>query len=724
MSRLACLIALSLVILHPIVSSAAEPSPPPTTAPIDRRALVARHDVVVRKLDPFSPLTVGNGEFAFTADVTGLQTFPAAYEKGIRLGTQAQWAWHTSPATQPVDRSGATKMIDTHGRPVPYTPIQKTPAGEYFRANPHRYDLGQIGLRLTRSDGSAATADDLKNIDQRLDLWSGTITSKFEFDGQPVTVTTVADPDPARAMVAASIRSPLIKAGRLAVELRFAYPNAAWGGSPADYALPDKHRSELSPREGGGGWTVQRTLDNTRYAATVEASAGAKLTQSGPHHFALAAGGDGGGEHLAFVCAFSPDAPRTSLPSVEPTLDAAARHWQQFWTRGAAIDFSGSTDPRAAELERRVVLSQYVMAVNSAGSMPPQETGLTQNSWFGKFHLEMHWAHAAHFALWNRIDLLERSLPWYAKILPSARERAKAQGYTGARWPKMTDPAGDDSPSGIGTFICWQQPHPIYFAELARRQHDDRATLEKYAEVVDATAEFMASFMWWDEQARRYVLGPPVVPVQEVFEATSTFNPSFELAYWAWGIETAQAWRERLGRPRNEKWDHVLKHWPKLPTTADGQLYLSAESHPNQYVTERELTDHPCMLGVYGVIPPSPARVDRETMLRTLRKVQQAWKWDDVWSWDYPFAATTAARLGDPELAVDLLLMKGAMNNVLPNGHFYQRENLPLYLPGNGQLLSAVAMMAGGWDGAPTGATPGFPKNGWTVRAEGFRPMP
>ena len=84
----------------------------------------------------------------------------------------------------------------------------------------------------------------------------------------------------------------------------------------------------------------------------------------------------------------------------------------------------------------------------------------------------------------------------------------------------------------------------------------------------------------------------------------------------------------------------------------------------------------------------------------------------------------SAARVGEPELAVDVLLMKGGMNKALPNGHYYQRANLPLYLPGNGNLLSAVALMAGGWDGAPPGSAPGFPKQGWTVRAEGFRTMP
>ena len=73
------------------------------------------------------------------------------------------------------------------------------------------------------------------------------------------------------------------------------------------------------------------------------------------------------------------------------------------------------------------MLSQYLTAIQCAGSMPPQETGLTVNSWYGKFHLEMHWWHAAYFALWNRTPLLEKSLGWYDGILPAARSGSLAR---------------------------------------------------------------------------------------------------------------------------------------------------------------------------------------------------------------------------------------------------------------------------------------------------------
>ena len=59
---------------------------------IDRAALVRRHNPQVRSFDPRGCLSVGNGEFAFTADATGLQTFPELYDV-IPLCTQSQWGW-------------------------------------------------------------------------------------------------------------------------------------------------------------------------------------------------------------------------------------------------------------------------------------------------------------------------------------------------------------------------------------------------------------------------------------------------------------------------------------------------------------------------------------------------------------------------------------------------------------------------------------------------------
>ena len=98
-----------------------------------------------------------------------------------------------------------------------------------------------------------------------------------------------------------------------------------------------------------------------------------------------------------------------------------------------------------------------------------------------------------------------------------------------------------------------------------------------------------------------------------------------------------------------------------------------------------------------------------------------------------------ANRLGRPEVALEILLRDGPNNRYLPNGHCPQRSDeaavkdpsptarkreIAFYLPANGALLSAVALMVAGWDGSAA-KYPGFPKDGsWTIRAEGLRPLP
>ncbi|MCZ8513733.1 glycoside hydrolase family 65 [Paenibacillus filicis] len=682
---------------------------------IDRKALVTRHNPVTRGILPLSPLSVGNGEFAFTADFTGLQTFPDEYE--APLGTQSQWGWHSSGgrslwSLRDVRMQYGRPEIGAEGYPLQAEDREEP--YHWLRQNPHRLQLGQIGFVLRSAEGELLSSQEMTGAEQVLDLWTGVLTSRFEAAGVPVTVRTACHPS--LDQLAVDVESALIPDGRLDISIRFPAPGVTsrswdrttglnWGGA-------DSHHTQAAVTAANRA-IVKRSMDEDGYEVHLHWTQGA-LKRTGMHELLLECGGPS--RHFAFVARFTPPGEEPAAVSAQETFGESERHWEQFWRSGAAVELSESRDPRAAELERRIVLSQFLLAIHSAGSLPPQETGLLYNSWFGKPHLEMHYWHAYHFPLWGRTSLLKRSMGWYRQILPVAQTLARSQGYEGARWPKMVGPAGDQSPSSVAPLLIWQQPHPIELAELLYLSEPTEETLRGFADIVWESADFMASFAAWDEERKRYVLGPPVIPAQENHKGITTWNPTYELEYWRHSLETARRWAARLGRPENPKWSEVIGSLSPLPV-ANG-VYLAHENAPDTFTVKNH--DHPSMLGALGMLPGK--LVDPEAMRRTLAKVRECWRWDSAWGWDFPMAAMTAARLGDGAAAVDLLLMDVQKNTYLPNGHNYQNGRLMAYLPGNGGLLIAVALMAAGWQGGPDDPAPGFPKDGsWTVRSEGLK---
>ena len=523
---------------------------------IDRHAVVSRHDPVIREVEPFGCLSVGNGEFTFTVDVTGLQTFDSYYYKhGIPLETKAHWAWHCFPNPANYTTQDALDPWDSaHGRSVAYaTGMRNRDAHDWLRANPHRFPLAKLSFQLTRGDGEIIKPDEVKKIHQQLNLWTGLIGSRFEIGGKPVQVQTVCHPT--RDLVAVRVESPLIASGRLKVVLHFPYVHDGQikNGPHIIWNQPGAHMTRIL-RQTSNRTDFQRTLDDTIYYTSIAWSQACALDNTGKHQYVLR-GDEIGSMELA--CQFSPATITDVLPDFDETAAASRRQWEAFWSCGAMIDFGECNDPRAKELERRTVLSLYLTRLQFAGSVPPEETGLTCNSWHGKHNTEMVVMHLAHFALWNRIDLLEKGLDWYLLILPAARQRAKEQGFSGARWPKMTGLEGDESP-GEQAVMVWQQPHPIYLAELCYRANPNQRTLDKYKDMVLETAQYMADFAVWNEARKQYVLGPPLWAAHEVYaDRGNNQNPTFELAYWSWGLQMGQIWCGRLDMRRNTQWDYV-----------------------------------------------------------------------------------------------------------------------------------------------------------------------
>ena len=678
-----------------------------SSSAIDREALVDRNNPHITAIDTLASLSVGNGEFAVTVDVTGLQSFPELYSKGVPLGTQSQWGWHSFPNPDSLRFEETLKDYDFgRGRMEPYAVQFKEKgrahdAADWYRVNPHRLHLGALGF-------AGLKPEQISDIDQTLDMWKGEIRSDFKVDGTPVSVRTYVHPE--SDMVAAAIKSEK----RLPVSLRLPYPTGGHCDDACDWEADSLHLTEIISSDATHA-TLRHTLDSTTYYVTLAWTGAEAPVMTGRNVATITPTAD----EWTISATFTPAPDERQQPSLAETRDASASYWHDFWTKGAAVDFSHCTDPRAAELERRVVLSQYLLAIQCAGSTPPQETGLTYNSWFGKFHMEMIWWHQAQFALWGHEDLLNRTLPWYETSADVAREIAARQGFKGLRWMKMTDPSGIEAPSKVGSFLIWQQPHLIYLAELLYRAKSDSAVIDRYYDLVQGTAEFMADFTDRDSLGRSTLRG--IIPAQETLRAAETANPPFELSYWHFALNTAQKWRERKGEPRIKEWDEIIATLP--PLAAKDSLYLAAETAPDTYSDIRLTSDHMAVLAAVGILPASPL-VKADIMDKTFDWVYDKWNWDKTWGWDYPTTAMNAVRLGHPEKAVNALLMDKRTNTYLPNGHNYQDQRLRCYLPGNGGLLTTVALMCAGWDGCTT-ENPGFPKDGtWDVRWEGLKPLP
>lgn len=675
---------------------------------INRLELITKHHPILQEIDYASPLTVGNGDFAFTADVTGLQSLYTEYEDALPLCTMSQWGWHTTPFSK--ERYGYTledvvmTEFDYQGRRVKYAKSKK-PGNEaiydWLRQNPHRLNLARISLLYK---GEEIHPEDLTEIHQELKLYEGLLVSEFKLKGVLCHVETCCDYK--HDTLAVKVESELCQRGALSILITFPYGSPT--KSASDWMNDPSHETKLIKAK-ENSFKLERCLDRDYYYVTLSSDAAIDYELKG-HRMTLQTQE----KQFAFSIHFSKEDVEINLSTVDEIVENTRKCWEAYWKKSGVIRLNKSKDPRAVELERRVILSQYLTNINSCGSTPPQETGLTCNSWYGKMHLEMHTWHCAWAPLWNQTERLEGSFPWYMGHIQEARENAARNGYKGSRWPKMIATEGIDCPSAVAPLLIWQQPHLIYMLELCYRQNKDQSFLEKYWTLIKETAEFMVDIVVLNKETNRYDIVAPVIPVQECHRPEVTKNPAFEVEYWRYTLNLAVEWAERLQLDYDPKWEEVANCMAELPQ--DESHYLAHENCPDTF--EIFNRDHPSMLGAYGLLPSE--HVDRKKMSDTLKKVIECWQYPTLWGWDFAVMAMTATRLGDPETAVDILLVDSPKNDYVVSGNNRQklRKDLPLYLPGNGSLLLAVAMMAAGYDGC-TEEAPGFPKNGdWVVEFE------
>lgn len=697
---------------------------------INRLDIIASFNPHLTDINPQSPLSVGNGRFCYTADITGMQTLYEEYSAETPLCTMAEWGWHTKKAD---NEKGFYTLDDV--RMTPYNYCKRTvtyprvkyegneAAYDWVRQNPHKFNLAKIGLYF---HNEPIQADSIYCINQTLDITTGILKSIFRLNvnrhnnastlnnitadnintnaisDNLVTVYTVCDDN--SDTVAFHISSGLLQCG-LSINIAFPYASCDMTGS--DWNNTNGHSDFLNASH------IHRQIDDTAYYVNFNIngtdtsqhaannsiitsdsnvtinkcnnSAAATIKSNGIHSYNITTTDD----ELNMSVNFNKS---IHTPATYDTIAGNSRHfWHNYWTTGKFLNSDNK------ELMRRVILSQYLLVINDSGYIPPAETGLTCNSWYGKAHLEMHYWHMAWAPLWGHPELLTRSFDWYIDILDEAKKNASRNGYKGARWTKMVSYTGSDCPSKIAPLLVWQQPHIINMLQIVidNNTSDDfdvTAYMSKYWILVKETAVFIADYLVYDPVSDIYNIEAPVIPVQERHLPEDTRNPIFELAYFRYGLLIAAKWAYKLGFTDEAiQWRNIAMHIAPLPINDD--VYIAHSNCPDTFTNKA--IDHPLMLQIYGMLDNYGAEdiVDKDIYRNTLMKVIDMWDYSTLWGWDFAVIAMAAHKLGLDDIALEQLLINSPKNDYVESGNNRQnsRKDLPLYLPGNGSLLLAAA---------------------------------
>ncbi len=225
----------------------------PAPTHIDRETVLSRNNPVVTAADPLASLSVGNGHLATTVDVTGMQTYIQFYRDGVPLTTMSDWGWHSFPNTQHLTKAETERtMRFGHRDHDEVYAIENKQGGRpqaattYFRVNPHRLNLGTIGLRLTDRNGREIALDQLGDIRQEQHLYDGHITSHFTADNHQVDVITACRLD--RDAMLYQIKSPLLSQRQASICIRFSYPTGQHADDANDWCTPHDSPPILTTR--------------------------------------------------------------------------------------------------------------------------------------------------------------------------------------------------------------------------------------------------------------------------------------------------------------------------------------------------------------------------------------------------------------------------------------------------------------------------------------------
>lgn len=588
-----------------------------------KKSDIIKYNLKFNHIDSKNPVTIGNGDFAITLDQTGTQSLYEIY-KDIPLSTMSNknWFYKDKKDIKPSYVDGKAYMLFN---------LDNDPNYQINRQYPFKYSFMQI---LLYDNDKLIDINNIKDVKQELDLYKGIVTSSFNYKEKiNKTISFIyQDHDEFNFK---------LQSDNLNLALKFNYPSYTKNG----------YRLDILPN-------VLVKEDRITLLYDDKNSLSFKLKSSSNYQI------------VENTLIFDDNNVSFSL-----ALDEIkeGKFLDEFWKcdNGIIIDNE--------ELVKKMVLSKYLLHVNSTGIYPPQESGLTYNCWNSKFHLEMHLIHSLWNIYNNHVGDLVKSFDYYLSIMPSSLKRASLNGYKGLRFPKMTGPDGEDSPSNIGPLLIWQAPHILFMLQEIYYLYNKENIIKKYEPLISGTIDFMISFLTLKDS--KYQMLDPLLEACESIPLDRCQNPSFELEYWRYTLERQPKIDTVLyGHQRYDYLDITSKI---ITPKEDDGIYLKTYGVIDKYDLYK---DHPTEGFLMSFFKSKI--VDKEKMVKTIDYILKNMDLSSYWGWDFPFLGLSLLNCGEIEKSIEVTQLNTINNQYLYNGYNTSpRDDLKAYLPGNGAFL-------------------------------------
>lgn len=588
-----------------------------------KKSDIIKYNLKFNHIDSKNPVTIGNGDFAITLDQTGTQSLYEIY-KDIPLSTMSNknWFYKDKKDIKPSYVDGKAYMLFN---------LDNDPNYQINRQYPFKYSFMQI---LLYDNDKLIDINNIKDVKQELDLYKGIVTSSFNYKEKINKTTSFIYQDHDEFNFK-------LQSDNLNLALKFNYPSYTKNG----------YRLDILPN-------VLVKEDRMTLLYDDKNSLSFKLKSSSKYQI------------VENTLIFDDNNVSFSL-----ALDEIkeGKLLDEFWKcdNGIIIDNE--------ELVKKMVLSKYLLHVNSTGIYPPQESGLTYNCWNSKFHLEMHLIHSLWNIYNNHVGDLVKSFDYYLSIMPSSLKRASLNGYKGLRFPKMTGPDGEDSPSNIGPLLIWQAPHILFMLQEIYYLYNKENIIKKYEPLISGTIDFMISFLTLKDS--KYQMLDPLLEACESIPLDRCQNPSFELEYWRYTLERQPKIDTVLyGHQRYDYLDITSKI---ITPKEDDGIYLKTYGVIDKYDLYK---DHPTEGFLMSFFKSKI--VDKEKMVKTIDYILKNMDLSSYWGWDFPFLGLSLLNCGEIEKSIEVTQLNTINNQYLYNGYNTSpRDDLKAYLPGNGAFL-------------------------------------